>query len=267
MKTQFQLDNLETYRELDNYKVVDNSLASNNECIVCFSSNGLYYPNTNDNLKATIESDKYEWQKIINTGYKRIIYIRDIYKQWYVEGISQQYNSVDKVKGLLFQLTKGYDCTFIGSSAGGYAAVLFGGLLAINKIMSFSGQFDIARGASCKVTNKIVHEATNTQYFDVSMSKTQVYYFFPMGSVIDQKQHELIKNSENIKVINIDSLAHGVPVFPFALKKIISLNNEQLTKLTFKTHNKTILSLTFMEPLEFLNYFLIKVKACVKWYR
>jgi len=264
MKTQFDLTNIEAYRDLDNYKVIDNDEVSNNNCLVCFSSNGLYFPNTDENLQQVIDSDKYEWQKIIQKGFSIIIYIRDIYKQWYVEGISNTINSVEKVNQLLLDLTEGYESTFIGSSAGGYAAVLFCELCQSDKIINFSGQFDIALTSSCEKKNAIVHRAINTKHFDVSRCIANVYYFFPVNSEIDKPQYELIKNNINIKTIKINSHIHGIPVFPFSLNRIVNLTDKKLLKLTKKTNNKMVLSLVFMNVIDFFYYVKIKVSSSLR---
>lgn len=37
--------------EQDNYKILYNSLGEKDECIIFFSSNNIYYPNTQDQLE------------------------------------------------------------------------------------------------------------------------------------------------------------------------------------------------------------------------
>ena len=45
--------------EQDNYKILYNSLGEKDECIIFFSSNNIYYPNTQDQLEDTIEKNKF----------------------------------------------------------------------------------------------------------------------------------------------------------------------------------------------------------------
>ena len=260
MTTQFQLNNIEAYRELDNYKVIDFPSKSKNSCLVCFSSNGLYFPNTDEELELIISKDKYEWENLINKGYKRIIYIRDIYKQWYIKGINSRFDSIDKVKELLGELTQGYTCTFIGSSAGGYAAVLFGNLLNADKIINFAGQFDIRLASSCRTKNELIHKSEDTQYFNITDTKKQNFYFYPTLSPVDEVQYNLIKNNSDVEVIKVKTNIHGVPVLPFAINKIIKLNDKQLIKLTKKTHNKNLLSLLHASLDDLIKYLIIKLK-------
>ena len=116
-------------------------------CIIFFSGNGLYFPNEEaEFFDKIIKNNRYEWQNISNDKVfekkaGKIILVRDVHKQWYVEGISEEYNSVDKTVQLLKSLTDGYEIVTVGNSAGGYAAVLFGCLLNAKKVFTISGQF------------------------------------------------------------------------------------------------------------------------------
>ena len=74
--------------EQDNYKILYNSLGEKDECIIFFSSNNIYYPNTQDQLEDTIEKNKFEWENIaksksILTKYGKMIFVRDMWKQWW----------------------------------------------------------------------------------------------------------------------------------------------------------------------------------------
>lgn len=244
MVTQFELTNISAYRKLDNYKVTDHEV-NNNNCLVCFSSNGLYFPNTNESLDSIIKRDKYEWENTLNTGFKRVIYIRDIYKQWYIEGINDEFNNIDKLKCLLAKLTNGYKCTFVGSSAGGYAATLFGGLLGAEKIFNFAGQFDISLVSKCSVKNQLIHKNRENACFNIKNTKANVFYFLPIKSTIDQEQYELIKNNTSVRAIKVNSGVHGVAIYPFALKKMIKEELPRLEALARYQHNKVLLSLKY----------------------
>lgn len=134
--------------EKDNYKVIDTGIRTG-RAIIFFTSNGLYYPNTEEEFtQKVILEDRYEGENIsrhrkIRQYYERIIFVRDIYKQWYVNGINPRYNTADKVAELLEELTHGLKVTTFGGSAGGYAAVLFAYLLKAERFFSISGQFSI----------------------------------------------------------------------------------------------------------------------------
>lgn len=97
-----------------------------------FSGNGLYYPNTISSFcKTVVEQNRYEWwnvghsEEIVKQAGK-IIYVRDVYKQFYVKGINVEINCIDKLCELLKELTMGMRVVTCGNSAGGYIAVIVG---------------------------------------------------------------------------------------------------------------------------------------------
>ncbi|MBO4732805.1 MAG: hypothetical protein J5597_08415, partial [Spirochaetaceae bacterium] len=101
------------------------------------------------------------------------------------------------------------------SSAGGYAAVLFGCLLEAKKIFSISGQFyftdDILQENT--LVHKHLNELSSSKYYDLnpllSNFNGTVFYTYPCYSEIDIKQHDHIKNLPNIVSVKIKSDAHG----------------------------------------------------------
>lgn len=135
--------------EQDNYKILYNSLGEKDECIIFFSSNNIYYPNTQDQLEDTIEKNKFEWENIaksksILTKYGKMIFVRDMWKQWYINGINQKIDSVEKVIEFLRTETENMRVTTVGNSSGGYMATLVAQKLNAKMAYCVSGQFDIA---------------------------------------------------------------------------------------------------------------------------
>jgi len=175
MKTQFDLPLLETaYSELDNYKIIENSKSTSKHVIIAFSGNGLYYPNEEHILqKKILEEDYYEWYNILKdeiSKYKKIIFVRDVRKTWYVDGINKKYNTIEKVFDLLKQVTSEYDeITCVGNSAGGYAAVLFGCLLNAKKIFTISGYIH--------VNNTIYEDLLNPKLLQASKNPEKYKWF------------------------------------------------------------------------------------------
>lgn len=82
----------------DNYKIIDNPHGTRDECILYFSSNNIWFPNTEEAFKHSfVENDYYEWVKYGSTVSKKAIFFRDIYKSWYVTGINRHISSIDKL--------------------------------------------------------------------------------------------------------------------------------------------------------------------------
>ena len=70
---------------LDNYIIeYNNNAADNNECVICFSSNNIWFPNTKEVFRKSIfEKTGMNGTEILN-GLGKNTYLGDIYKSWYV---------------------------------------------------------------------------------------------------------------------------------------------------------------------------------------
>jgi hypothetical protein len=257
---QFSLSSLVEARKRKNYKII-NSSVKNKKCIVFFSGNGLYFPNTNVELDEVIDKERYEWESICPNNYEKIIFVRDIYKQWYVEGISDEIDNIDKLKEFLSNEIVGLETTFVGSSAGGYAAVLFGNLCSANLIISLSGQFDLTNEVKCIDRNKLLHYAKDQRYVKIdNLDNRNVIYFNPMYSEIDAHHNSIAIKNINITLIQIKSSIHGVPLYPFSLKKILCLKHLEYKKLSRHKHNMLLLSLKYSTLNDFLYWFFKRIK-------
>ena len=66
-------------------------------CAVYFCSNDLYYPNVEDIFrKRIVEKNFFEWYNLrIEKAYKHI-FVRDVFKQWYLSGINQSIDSPER---------------------------------------------------------------------------------------------------------------------------------------------------------------------------
>lgn len=162
--------------EKENYRIIHTG-SSTKKAIIFFSGNGLYFPNTEEEFtQKVIINDRYEWEnlalsKLIRSYYELIIFVRDVYKQWYVTGINSQYDSADKTAEFLKGLTRGFDVTTCGNSAGGYAAVLFASLIGAERFFSFSGQFSIMHEVNAKKAPFVYNYATDSarnKYYDIA---------------------------------------------------------------------------------------------------
>ena len=218
----------------DNYR--EENLGNGRKCFVFFSGNGLYYPNDYPTAaNALINNDHYEWQNITKSELIRfqagkIIFLRDIYKQWYVTGINSKINSIGKLFMFLREKTKGYDVVTVGNSAGGYMAALFGALLSAKMALNFSGQYVINPNEFDKNNHKkYAHDQFYAQFFDIrpflkANPRVPIMYFFPAKCEQDINQHALVKDLNNVYDFAFDVDKHGNTMY--ATDMICSIASE-----------------------------------------
>jgi len=246
------------YENNSNYRIITNKEFSKSCTVVYFSSNGIYYPNE---LKifheAIINEDRFEWsneQNQINNPSK-IIFIRDIYKQWYLKGVNKQINNLDKLINFIQQENTEEKLILVGVSSGGFVASLIGAKLNADMVFSFSGQFTLLPILNSK-NNVIVNEsyAEWSKYYNLKaiLEKTNItiFYFVCNNSEVDKEDIKIALELECVHSFIFNCSKHGVP-FPFRLlKKVISSDHGELIQLEKKYNKKIINSKNFCK-----NYF------------
>ena len=231
----------------DNYRVVNTGYESN-IVIVFFSSHGLYYPNNIDEFKRQVlENNRYEWENISKDIHNasKFIFVRDIKKIFFLEGINSQYDSQDKLTILLQRLIGHKDSVFVGNSAGAYAAMFFGIKLNAVSIFAFSPIFDI----------NVYYNYHQFKYYDYfkenqdgkytldivdlikSYKNGDVFCFYPLSSAEDEAQMKLLNNSDAV-IFPILSRYHGVELSALSKIYILNSNNENLSQLVRFGRNK-----------------------------
>ena len=241
----FQIDSIivkKNFTKSDNSKIVDVPGTTSNLCVVYFSSNELYYPNTEYAFQNTIEKrDKYEW---INTKYpeaKRHIFVRDIQKQWYIEGVSAKNNTPELLANQLNELCKGYTVFTIGSSAGGFAALLFGSLIKAKRVYAFNAQLDlniIIKDSSPfkdPILFRYQYDEPRSKFYQVSNflnSSTKYFYFQSAKSKIDIVQYETCSKKSLLKKIEFSTSNHGFPFLRHNLLFVIGLSEDELDEMS-----------------------------------
>jgi hypothetical protein len=234
----FQVDNelvKDAYQKLDNYLIENNELKKHlNICTVYFSSNYIYFSNNSAAFKKSIvEKNNYEWYNLRNPNATKHIFIRDIFKQWYLHGINSRINSIELLVDFLKKETNGYETTFIGSSAGGFAAVLLGSILNVKKIYGFNNQFyltDLLENSNESMNPLIFREQDN-----IKISK----YF--NKSKWDINQFNKVKDLK-MNVISVNTSIHGIPLLKNNLTSLFLLKEADLLKLTKTKLNPILFS-------------------------
>lgn len=217
-----------------------------------FSGNGLYYPNTISSFcKTVVEQNRYEWwnighsEEIIKQA-GRIIYVRDVYKQFYVKGINAEINCIDKLCELLKELTMGMRVVTCGNSAGGYMSVIAGQYLQAKCIYSFGGQFtlehlfresedDLAESYYYVEYNKD-NKKINKYYNLLEMlqrNKVPIMFFYSALCEGDSEQFEVLNKakSSNIFCFAMKSKQHGHLMFNKCYQRVVSTDLTKLLKL------------------------------------
>lgn len=213
---------VEEWYQKDNYKIIVNS--DKKSTLILFSSHDLYYPNERSVFEEVIcKRDRYEWENIakypsLKRKYGKIIFVRDIYKQYYVLGINSSVDSIDKMVLLLKELTKGDEAVVLaGVSAGGFVASIVGILMGASCVFSFDGQIRLDERYIER--NPFLFEKCNRGefvYTDVNElaekgSSVPIYYLYSARSAEDVRQRAFCK-CKTIHTFGFDSDKHGHPI-------------------------------------------------------
>lgn len=244
----FQVDSdivQQVYNRQNNFLIEYDDQGEKNWCAIYFCSNDIYYPNTEEIFrKQIVEKNFFEWYHSRIRKASKHIFVRDVFKQWYLTGINAKINTPEKLTEFLRKETKGYNIVTIGSSAGGYAAILHGSLLNAKYVLAFNSQFEIK--SLLKTTTEKVnpvlfrHLSTIDTYLDIIKyinNNTDIFYFNSSKSKWDIEQSLYIGNKPNIYNIKFNSSHHGIPFLKVALPVVLNFNIEKLKRLSGITHN------------------------------
>lgn len=241
----------QVYQNSNNYLIEYDTNGDKDYCAIYFCSNDIYFPNNEEIFqKRIIEKNFFEWYHSRIKKARKHIFVRDIFKQWYLAGINQKINTPDKLLFFLEKETKGYQLITIGSSAGGYAAILYGSLLCAKQVLAFNPQFEIESLLKRSSENKdplIFRIKDNrTRYFNTIPyinKDTDIFYFYSNASQWDIEQNKRIKISSKIHKIVYKSHHHGIPFLKVALPIVINLNTEKLIELSKKCHSPILFTI------------------------
>lgn len=202
------------YENGRNYYICDNGTSG--VCYIFCSSNGIYYPNTESEFEKTImEEDRYEWwgvshsDEILESAGK-MIYVRDVYKQYYVKGINGSVDSIEKLCEFLKEHTKDMRIITCGTSSGGYLATIIGIYLKAVCVFNFGGQWSLYEelrvakennelGSSYSFLEQYCNNNIYNQYYDITNlvknNEVPIMYFYSALEEGDKTQVRILKNS------------------------------------------------------------------------
>lgn len=139
------------------------------------------------------------------------LFIRDMSNTWYTNGIENIKGGYDGLVNFLQQIVDMLEIKNVvttGSSAGGYAAILFGNLLKATEIHAFAPQIslDIDFLKKIKDDRWDINYETRTLFPINHHSKIYVHYSCP----IDKKHAQLLNNIDNVQIIEHKGNNHRV---------------------------------------------------------
>jgi hypothetical protein len=150
--------------------------------------------------------------------YERHFYLDD-YNKWYHCGIGGISTNVDTTVEYLKEKIKNFDeVIFIGSSAGGYAAILFGSLLNIEKVIAFRPQ-----------TTVELQEGIDDKYINLKeyINKTTKYYIY--GDIAIDIEKDPLHHVSHCERINISPNVYVNTSYTIDLKML--RDNGELLKI------------------------------------
>ncbi|MGQ7945101.1 hypothetical protein [Flavobacterium sp. WC2509] len=267
----FQIDSPAVLKafETKNYCIEYNTeeKCDSNLCVIYFSSNEIYYPNTLKSFDySIIERDKYEWKRNKHPYAGKHIFIRDIRKQWYIGGINSKLDTPLKLTDFLKKETEGFKIYTIGSSAGGFAAILFGSLLKVKRIYAFNSQLnlEVTMQSSSALVDPILFDKVKDNevksYFDLSnfiTDSVDYYYFQSCYSKMDTDQYNSISShsKKHLRIIRFKTSNHGFPFLRINLPYILAFDKNSLEDLVGKSFNLIFFSIRligFIATIQFL---------------
>lgn len=237
------------YINQQKYKIEYNNSCKKNICAIYFSSNDIYYPNNEEIFrKRIVEKNFFEWYNTrINA--RKHIFLRDIFKQWYLEGINAELDSPEKIFEWLKRETEGYEVVTVGSSAGGYSAVLYGSLLKAKKVIAFNAQFSLKAIAdeSGEKCNPLVYKYKNTdrsKYFELKdkiSDSVNYFYFLSVGCEQDMLQATKLFTPpippKSFNCLRFKTAHHGIPFLKVALVKVLNMGEKDLKGFSKKKNH------------------------------
>ena len=237
----------------DNVLVKD--IGRGDKCYIFFSSNDIYYPNTVETFtEKIVNKDRFEWTNMaasreIMADAGRMVFVRDLYKQWYITGINDAVNTHDLLIDHLRDLSKGYRVITLGSSAGGYMALLAGAKLNAEACFDFSGQIvlDSVRVDFCLRMRGC--EPSALKYYDlksvISGSTCDFYYFYPVYNEEDRAVYESIAGFDNVHGFGFNQRNHAATMMAGNMRFIVCRDREYMMRLHEKYRGRVINNIFF----------------------
>ena len=250
----------------ENYLIIDRPHNKGNKCLLIFSSNGL---------DDSDDRNKYEFMNICSSRriikfFKRIIFVKDSYFHFYIDGINNNVNCISKLIILLNDLTQGYSVYTAGYSSGGYMALVCGiymdnvdrvvSLGGIINVLDWHGSYCNYNFADCDAVKKASND--QRQYFDLSNRlnclRAHSYFVYAGGAKSDQPMINSVKRIKNNKthVLIFNTSKHGHYNWSYDYKYLFTFSHNKLDKIFDKYKNiivsRKMFSISLQNPFRYV---------------
>jgi predicted esterase YcpF (UPF0227 family) len=182
--------------EKDEYKILNN----NKNLIICFG--GFYLKMGN--------IPPFEFLNYLSSIYTNkcdLYFFIDRKQCWYHNGIHNITTNIDETVDYLKNIIKNYEkVIFMGNSAGGYAAILFGSLCNVSNVISFIPQTILNNPINPKYKNlkEIINNTTNyLLHGDLSVkNKNNLHHIRHCNNLHYYKNVKIVThNNGNVKIM------------------------------------------------------------------
>lgn len=157
------------------------------------------------------------------------IFLRDFNQGWYHKGVDSKLDRLDKITEYLQEIISANQyqkICFIGNSMGGYAALLFGSLLKVDRVLAFAPQtfinpflrlINYDRRWAKQISKVYAFNNKRKEYFDLKKTlsqnqnfKTELNIYYSPEHRLDKKHAERLKNINNVTLHPVEKGGHGV---------------------------------------------------------
>lgn len=169
-------------------------------------------------IKNGIGGPIFEFKKTLNENIDcHKIFIKDSKQSWYYKGANGLGNNINELKNDIEKLIKEINYSkiiTIGSSMGGYAALLFGSLLKVNSIIAFVPQTFVDKETREKHNDerwpkqmKSVHEHNQNYYDIINLNFTNIntQIIYGKNDKLDTIHTKRMNKHKSINIIRYDA--------------------------------------------------------------
>lgn len=232
------------YETLPNYMFWETPQKDgSNLTAVYFSSHGWH---NGANLDKQISNNYFEFKRNLIKNASRHIFIRDLFQSFYINGINSQICTVEKLLNFLKAECQNSKIVTVGSSGGGYMAILAGAFLQAEYVIALSGYLDI-RPEFPKYNLQLLvdlEKEYKNKYYDLrnilAQNPVPVYQFEPGNCKDDLYNIKLSKAIPCVRLFETTSKLHAYPIDKEFIGHLINLPPQKMETVYKAVKNKKV---------------------------